>query len=207
MTTGTTSAFTRLALVLAFSLAMFTPVFSQVLPPTADKVCPVLPGTKFPDVALTSADAKVVQSASLIQGKKTLVVVYRGGWCPFCTRHLAEVAQALPEIKAAGYQILAISGDAADKLKATSQKMNLSESQDYQLLADPQGNLAKSLGLAYMVPQHYEKTVATASNGANDGWLPAPALLVIDEKGTITFTYVNPDFKVRISKKLLLAAL
>jgi len=142
-----------------------------------------------------------------VAGKKTIIIVYRGGWCPFCNRHLAEVAQAMPEIKAAGYQVLAISGDAPEKLQATAKKMGETLPTDYTLLSDVTGGFIKALGIAYMVPKHYEKTVAGASGGANDGWLPAPALLVVNEKGVVTFSFVNPDFKVRISKKLLLAAL
>ena len=36
--------------------------------------------------------------------------------------------------------------------------------------------------------------------------LPAPAVYVIDAKGVVQFSYVNPNFRVRLHEELLLKA-
>ena len=36
--------------------------------------------------------------------------------------------------------------------------------------------------------------------------LPAPAIFILDESGTVQFNYVNPDYSVRPSAALVLSA-
>ena len=36
--------------------------------------------------------------------------------------------------------------------------------------------------------------------------LPVPAIYLIDEKGLVQFSYVNPNFKVRLHEQVLLKA-
>lgn len=42
------------------------------------------------------------------------------------------------------------------------------------------------------------------SSGGNTGFLPVPALFVVDKSGTILFEYISPDYKNRIQAPLLL---
>ncbi|WP_250433131.1 hypothetical protein [Hanstruepera flava] len=44
------------------------------------------------------------------------------------------------------------------------------------------------------------------SKGISD-ILPVPTVLIVDEKGTIYFEYINPDYSTRISEEILLANL
>jgi len=56
----------------------------------------------------------------------------------------------------------------------------------------------------------YEKSLdrlAEYSEGQNTGSLPVPSIFIINPDGVIIFEYVNPDYKIRISAKLLLAIL
>ena len=36
--------------------------------------------------------------------------------------------------------------------------------------------------------------------------LPAPAVFILDQKGMVKFSYVNPNYKVRLSPELLYQA-
>ena len=45
-----------------------------------------------------------------------------------------------------------------------------------------------------------------ASSMERHGLLPVPAVFVVDRDGRISFTYVNPDYKVRLPADELLAA-
>ena len=49
--------------------------------------------------------------------------------------------------------------------------------------------------------------LSNRSNGRNEGFLPVPAVFVVDTSGTILFEYINPDYSTRISTELLLAVL
>lgn len=178
-------------------------VVAQTLPAAATDVCPAKIGTALPAVKLKTAEGKEADLMQLTKDKPTVLVLYRGGWCPFCTRHLAELGKVADSIKARGYQIVGITGDAPDKVAATMLKYETS----YTVLSDTEGLLAKALGVAFQVPKHYTKTVQQASNGANETWLTVPAVFVLDAKATVTYSYVNPDFKTRLKAKVLLAML
>ena len=78
-------------------------------------------GQVLPAATLTSSRGESVSLADVVRDKPTVLVFYRGGWCPFCTRHLADLGRAEAELRAAGYQIVAISPDPPEKLAATAE--------------------------------------------------------------------------------------
>lgn len=71
---------------------------------------------------------------------------------------------------------------------------------------------AKAFGIAYKVNKTmYEKFKSygidlEADSGRNHHLLPVPAAFIIDKDGIIRFSYVNPDYKVRIDPDLLVEA-
>jgi peroxiredoxin len=175
----------------------------SMLPAMPEAVCPLLIGKKIPDINLKTPNAKSVNLLNRIGEKPTVLIFYRGGWCPYCNRHLAAIGEAEAEVLKLGYQIIAISPDHHSKLAATMDKQKL----NYELLSDSAGVLAQAMGIAFQMPKNYTKTIAEASMMQNEGALPVPALFVLDKNGIIQFEYINPDFKTRISSKLLLAVL
>jgi hypothetical protein len=45
-----------------------------------------------------------------------------------------------------------------------------------------------------------------AASGEKHHLLPVPSVFIVGREGMIGFTYVNPDYKVRIDSDVLLAA-
>lgn len=171
------------------------------LPATANDVHPLLVGTKVPAVTVQDTDGKQVPTTRIFSKQPTVLVFYRGGWCPYCNRHLSELAETEASLKALGYQVVAISPDAPDKLRATMEKDKLG----YRLFSDSEGALTKAMGIAYQVPAHYEKVIREGSDGRNTSFLPVPAVFLLNMEGEILYEYVNPDFRKRISGAMLLA--
>lgn len=64
------------------------------LPTSATDVAPLLIGEKIPNCILESVDGNTVSLESVLNGKRTVLVFYRGGWCPYCNLHLAALAEA-----------------------------------------------------------------------------------------------------------------
>lgn len=170
------------------------------LPETAKDVKPILIGEKVPSSTVINVEGKAVTTASIFQGKKTVLVMYRGGWCPYCSRHLAEVALIEEELINKGYQIIAISPDAPAKLKESLSEQKFK----YKLFSDSKGDFAKALGIAFKAPANYQKIVKE-SQGENNLFLPVPSLYVINEELDIVFEYINPNFKYRVSSELIMA--
>jgi peroxiredoxin len=189
-------------IIMALLLAMGQTVYSQ-LPEKAEDIAPLLYGEKIPEGILTAPNGKDHQVAEIIEKKPTVLLVYRGGWCPYCNAHLAEIQQAESEILGLGYQLVAVSPDSPENLKTTDDKHQL----NYSLYSDTRGDFLKALGLAFQAPTKYSEMLQDRSNGKNKGFLPVPAVFVVDTSGTILFEYINPDYSTRISAGLLLAVL
>jgi peroxiredoxin len=186
--------------ILCFSLAVV--LNAQSIPEDANDISPLLIGEKAPASTVTNLEGKTLDFAEVYSQKPTVLIVYRGGWCPYCNLHLAELQEIEQQLIDAGYQIVAVSPDAAENLRTVAGKNDLR----YQLLSDSDLSLIKAMGLAYRAPERNHAMLKNASGGANPGLLPVPAVFLLDKEGVILFQYINPNYKVRISSELLLAA-
>ena len=61
---------------------------------------------------------KAVETDDIL-AKKTVLVVYRGGWCPYCNSQLSDLQDIENQILQLGYQIIAVSPDAPSFIKQT----------------------------------------------------------------------------------------
>ena len=190
-------------------IAVLTPVAQAgTVPERAEGVCPILIGQKIPALVLHDEAGKPYDLAASIARKPTILIFYRGGWCPYCNLHLAQLQKAEKSLVDLGYQILAVSPDRPEKLGAPKDKNGLR----YMLLSDSEMKAALALGLAFRVD---DETIAKyhgfgidleADSGKKHHLLPVPAAFVLGRDGTVKFSYVNPDYKTRISGDLLIAA-
>lgn len=192
----------KILFAILLPIAFNTTLMAQ-LPSNAEDISPLLIGETIPDVLVTTLEGEETNFHDLIKEKPTVVIFYRGGWCPYCNRHLAEIGQIEADILAAGYQILAVSPDDAAHLRATIDKNEIK----YQLISDSKGALAKAAGIAFQAPERYSKMLGEYSSGENAGYLPVPTVFVLNTKGEILFEYINPNYKLRMSGDLLKAVL
>ncbi|MGO4771084.1 peroxiredoxin-like family protein [Flavobacterium sp. W22_SRS_FK3] len=175
----------------------------NAIPKSATDIAPLLIGENIPNHILKSSDNQDVSISDLIKKKKTVLVFYRGGWCPYCNVHLSALAESEKQILDLGYQIIAISPDAPENLKITEEKDKVK----YILLSDSKGELIKTVGLAFEAPENYKSVINVHSNGDNTGFLPVPAVFVVNTDSEIVFEYISPDFKHRITAELLISVL
>ncbi|MFL9831842.1 peroxiredoxin-like family protein [Flavobacterium sp. ST-87] len=172
------------------------------LPQEATDIAPLLIGEKIPNSTLKSIDGNAVSLKTVLGRKRTILVFYRGGWCPYCNLHLAALGEAEKELLDLGYQIVAISPDAPKNLKVTEEKDKV----NYLLLSDSNGDLAKAMGIAFQAPDKYKSILTKGSDGVNTNFLPVPSVFIVNLDGEIEFEHITPDYKHRISNDLLVAA-
>lgn len=175
----------------------------NTIPAKANDISPLLIGEKIPNAVLKSPDNTDVQVRDLLKKKKTVLVFYRGGWCPYCNMHLQALAEAEKQILDLGYQIIAVSPDAPENLKITEEKDKVK----YTLLSDSKGELIKAIGIAFEVPENYKSLINVHSNGENTSFLPVPSVFIVNTESDILLEYISPDFKHRISSQLLISIL
>jgi peroxiredoxin len=190
------------AVLTIFALSVVVLCKAQ-LPERAEDISPLLIGEIVPDATLIDLKGEHVQTSTVFAAKPTVLIIYRGGWCPFCNRHLAEIGQITEQINALGYQIVAVSPDVMAGLR---EETITQESLSYTLLADAGGRFCKGLGIAVRAPERYTERLHERS-GSVEIYLPVPAVFVLNEAGEILFEHISPNYKQRMPGKLLLAVL
>lgn len=183
-------------------------VRAESIPNAAEDVRPLALGVEVPDVTLQSVDGNAFAFRAYAKKQPFVVVFYRGGWCPYCTRHLAELGTVEEQLRKMGLRIVAISPDRPEKLAASVTSHDLT----YTLLSDSSMVAAKAFGVAFRVD---DATVAQykgygidleAASGKRHHFLPVPAVFIVGTDGFIKYVYVNPDYKVRLDTDALLGA-
>lgn len=174
----------------------------------AQDVTPILNGTSVPNVMVKTAEGVPLSLPALLMEKPSVIVFYRGGWCPYCSRQLAELKDIEQELVDEGYQIIAISPETPEKLQAQKLQTEFAA----QLISDADLNAIKNFGIGFYVPNDTRNLykdrmqVELTADKSDRAVLPAPAIFITDTSGTVVFSYVNPDFKVRPSAALVLSA-
>lgn len=182
---------------------------AKTIAPSAEETKPLSTGSKVPKLTLLTARGKVFDLNQAIQNKPTVLIFYRGGWCPYCSKHLAKLQEIEPEIIKAGYQIIAISPDRPVKIRESIDKNKTK----YLLLSDSKMEASKAFGVAFKLDKSTIKKYQQygidlyAASGEQHYSLPVPSVFVVGTDEVIKFDYVNPDYKVRLEANKLLTVL
>jgi len=195
-----------LASLLTLISALLSPAQAE-LAATAETAKPLAKGAVVPDVSLKTVEGADYSLKKETADKLTILIFYRGGWCPFCNRHLADIQAAQAELAKLGYQVLAISPDGAAELKATADKDQLT----YTLLSDASLKATEAFGLGFTLSEDtvakYKKYGIKLTAKQDEKFvLPVPAVFLIGKDGKIAFTHYDPDYKQRLSADELLKA-
>jgi peroxiredoxin len=202
--------FRRFVPVSLLALAALLPLPARAgVAPSAAEAKPLAVGATAPGVNLLNADGSSFDLGAAFSEKPTILIFYRGGWCPYCTRELGELAEFEAQFTALGYQIIAISADAPAGLAPTADQPHLA----YRLLSDRGMVAADAYHVAFRVSdavvekyKAYKIELAPIPGEPAARWLPVPTAYVIGRDHIIRFAYSNPDIKVRVPAAELLAA-
>lgn len=192
-------------IALAFGAAC---AHAAALADAPESVTPILIGAHAPTVSLHALDGQSKPLASALGGKPTVVVFYRGSWCPFCNQQLSQLNGIQDSLAALGYQVVAITPDGAGEITKTMDKHALK----YAIYSDPGFEAIRAFGVGYRLPddivRQYRANGVELPHppGESGGALPVPSVFIVDAAGVVQFVYVNPDYRIRLASDLLLAA-
>lgn len=185
-----------------------TLILSALLLRAEQTTNPLKVGDSIPDVELRTEDGKEVKLRVLASEKPSVLIFYRGGWCPYCMKHLQALAGIEKDLLDAGVQVLAISMDQPAKLRETPNRNKLG----YRLFSDSDAAAIKAFGIAFEVDdatlEKYKtyKVDLDAASGRNHHLLPHPSVFVVSTDGVIRFAHVNADYKARLEPAKILEA-
>lgn len=164
-------------------------------------------GDMIPDITLKDASGAEVRLRNTVKSKPAVLIFYRGGWCPFCTKHLMALNEIQGDLTGAGFQILAISADQPSKLTEPPGHNELK----YTLLSDSTMKGSVAFGISHQVPDELVAKYKTnyqidleAASGEVHHTLPHPAVFLVDQEGVIRYAHVNPDYKQRLDPAKIL---
>jgi peroxiredoxin len=184
---------------------------SDSLPPIADSpesVQPIQVGAKAPDARLLDTNGGRVSLAAQYAAGPVVLVFYRGGWCPYCEKHLSHLQEAEAPLRDLGIRLIAVSPDLPAFGKALIEKTRVG----YSVLGDPKVEAARAFGLAFALDADTLKKYKgygidlNKHSGETHNALPVPAVILVDETGTVRFVHADPDYTKRLSNEALLEA-
>lgn len=157
---------------------------------------PVQVGEEAPDFTLEDMQGNQVSLREARGKMPTVLVFYRGYWCPFCAHQLSEL-RSLPK-NGETVRLLAVSVDDHEKTKQLMEKIAIdgNGAVNYTMLSDPGHKVIDAYGLH-----------DPAYDGKKFDGIPHPAVYVIDKNGRVTWAKVEADYKVRPSNADIRAAL
>lgn len=185
--------------IISLFLLTLSTLASAQIADKAENISPLLIGEKIPNIVIHDVYGKEVQTKNILN-QKTVLVVYRGGWCPYCNAQLADMQDIEKDIIALGYQVVAISPDAPNFLKQTLVDKELK----YHLYSDSEGKFSQAIGVAF---KREKPKLEKYSEGKNPGFLPVPTVYVLNKNQEIEFMYINPNYGTRLKGDALLAVL
>jgi len=167
-------------------------------------------GDPAPAVTLANADRAAVTLKDAQAGKPAVLVFFRGGWCPYCNRHLGALAEIEDDLATLGARLIAISPDSPARLYAAPKREMQPK---FLLLSDQDANAMDAFGISFVVPDELVAKYKTsymidieADSGRTHHKLPHPAVYVVDAAGVIRFAHVSEDYKVRLEPAAVLEA-
>lgn len=166
-------------------------------------------GDSIPQITLLNASGKQVNVNAFLQDGPIVISFYRGAWCPYCNLELNALQRALPQLKALGAQLVAISPNTPDNSLTSIEKHKL----EFEVLSDLNNKIAKEFGLVFSLaeavrPVHLQFGFDIPKFNGNDSWdLPIPATYIVNTDGKIVHAFVNADYTQRMEPAEIISKL
>ncbi|GAF05662.1 peroxiredoxin-like family protein [Saccharicrinis fermentans] len=155
-------------------------------------------GDMAPNFTLKNAMGTEVSLQEYLKKGPVVLVWYRGGWCPYCNINLKFLQDELPNFKAQGANLVALTPELPDQSISTSEKLHL----DFEVLSDVGNVVGQQYGVVFKLTQevadiYNEKFGLNEHNGDDSNELPLAATYVIDTDGTIVYAFLDADYRKR----------
>ena len=171
-------------------------------------ICPIKNSADIPNSEVFKSSGEKVDLKSYIGNRKVVLVFYRGGWCPYCMRHLSALQEVKEEIDQLGFELIAITPDDFSQLDTSLKRSNGIE---YRLFSDKNIEAINAFGIGWKVNDELYAKYKNEYRMDLEWWsgtkhhvLPVPSVFIINE-GKIQYQHVDPKYSQRLSSDVLLS--
>lgn len=160
-------------------------------PSPALAVGATLPG----DLRLVEHDRGPITLAEL-RDRPTVLLFYRGNWCPLCMAQVDEIAARWREVEALGAQVVLVSPQDEEHTRALAARHDVA----FRYLRDDGSAAARRLGIV-------NKDGTPAGMVGYESDTVFPTLVVTDAEGRIVYADQTDNYRVRPTPEIVFAAL
>ena len=131
-----------------------------------------------------------------LRGRPTLLIFYRGNWCPLCMAQVAEIAERWREVEAIGAQVALVSPQDEEHTRALAARHGVG----FRYLRDEGLEAARRLAIV-------NENGTPAGLLGYDSDTVLPTIVVTDAAGRITYVDQTDNYRVRPTPDTAIAAL
>lgn len=144
-------------------------------------------GANLPHFPLTTLDGELINSSEFV-GRKTLMIFYRGNWCPLCTTQIKEIAASYQQLAKDGVRIALISPQSQNHSTKLASKFDV----PFDFYVDTNNLAAKALNI------FAENGLPTGLQVLGyDSDTVMPTVIITDETNKILFADLTDNYRVR----------
>jgi peroxiredoxin len=145
-------------------------------------------GESLPEFELTANDGSLRRFP---QERPTVLVFYRGQWCPFCRWELTGLQTINRAINDLGGEIVAVAPDSPEESQSLIERLTLG----YPILSDSDLAVTDRFGLRHV-----------GGRASTNQDMPFPTTFIVDPSGIVRARIENDTYRDRPSPKDVLAA-
>jgi peroxiredoxin len=165
-------------------------------------------GDTAPQFTATDNSGNKIDLKALLKTHKAVVLFfYRGQWCPYCNKHLAQLQDSLQLLTGKGAYVIGVTPETAENIAKTVEKTKAS----FSMIEDKGYAIMKAYDVNFKMDDAMVAKYKTygvdldKNNGNTDHVLPVPATYIINKSGKITYVHFNKDYRKRASVATLLS--
>ena len=151
-------------------------------------------GERVPDFQLTDSQGKVWTRESIMGPNGALLVFSRSvDWCPYCKTQMLDLQARLPELRAKGLGLAAITYDSPAIMRDFTRRRGIT----FPLLSDPGSRTIRGYGIL---------NTTVDAKSTNFG-IPFPGTFVINRQGVVTARFFEEAYQERTTVSSMMVTL
>ncbi|ESS67827.1 alkyl hydroperoxide reductase/ thiol specific antioxidant/ Mal allergen [Methyloglobulus morosus KoM1] len=144
-------------------------------------------GSSLPNFTVKHANGTLLQSSQLTD-KPTILIFYRGNWCPLCVAQVKELVAKYKDLDALGARVALISPQPHANTVALAKKYGV----EFEFLTDEGNAAARTLG----IDQNHGLPMGMQMMGY-DSETVMPTVIITDANGKIIWVHETDNYRVR----------
>ena len=142
-------------------------------------------GSRLPHLEFTDLRGRKISSV-VFDGQPSIILFYRGNWCPLCSAQVAELAAGYREIAATGTRVFLVSCQSRDETLSLAARFDA----PMEFLEDAGGAMARRLGI------FHSRGVPVGVRGFGKDTV-LPTVIITDRTGRIVYVDQTDNYRVR----------